>query len=90
MRLKSLIVLTSNILSCWYIEKKINDTSKIGMSYVCSKMKMVDLIITCVVTLIQRYGYSLENEFSELTYERISNEVLFIYQLMLRWWELCK
>ena len=47
-------------------------------------MRVVDLKTTCVVTLIQGYGCLLENEFTELTYKRISilDGVLFICQLM--------
>ena len=53
------------------------------MSYVFSEMRVIDLITTCVVILIQEYGCSLEDEFTKLTYERISDGVLFIYQLMI-------
>ena len=42
-------------------------------------MRMVDLTITYGVILIQEYGCSLENEFTELTYERISDGALYTW-----------
>ena len=41
-------------------------------------MRVVDLITICVGTLIQGYGYSLENEFTELTCERISDSLIYM------------
>ena len=69
-RSKILIVPIQNIFSRWIIESEIDDVDKTGISYICSMEMVVDLIITCVVILIQGYRCLLENEFTELIYRK--------------------
>ena len=77
-RSKILIASILNILNRWIIESGIDDSDKTGTSYVCLMERMVDLITTYVVTLIQRYRCSLENEFTESVRRKTSDGALQI------------
>jgi hypothetical protein len=60
MRPKNLKTLILNIPSRWNIELGSNVSGKTGMSFVCSMERVADLMATCVETLIQGCGCSLE------------------------------